>query len=83
MMIVFLLRSWHSKRLRQALESLSTPSDPQNSPKLLANPDKVSSGILAVVLVSLLAFVLKDSAILRRIILACFGMCLSGIVGFE
>jgi hypothetical protein len=64
MMIVFLLRSWHSKRLRQALESLSTPSDPQNSPKLLANPDKVSSAILTVVLVSLLALFLKDSAIL-------------------
>jgi len=35
-----ILRSWHSKRLRQALESLSAPSDPQNSLKLLANPDQ-------------------------------------------
>jgi hypothetical protein len=36
-------RSWHSKRLQQALESLSAHSDPQKSPKLLANPVKVSA----------------------------------------
>lgn len=35
-----ILRSWHSKRLRQALESLLTVSDPEKSPKLLASPDQ-------------------------------------------
>ena len=43
---MFSFRSWHSKRLRLALESLSAASDRQNSnssPKLLANPDKVRS----------------------------------------